>query len=50
MKTMNKPTIAIRRRLIAAMAEGLSSVSDEQFNRMARAVVYLTRRMERGVA
>lgn len=47
---MNKPTIAIRRRLIAAMSEGLSSVSDEQFNRIARAVAYLTRRMERSAA
>lgn len=47
---MNTKTIAIRRRLIAAMSEGLSSVSDEQFNRIARAVVYLTRRMERSVA
>jgi len=44
---MNNPTIAIRRRLIAAMAEGLSGMPDSQFNRIARAVVYLSRRMER---
>lgn len=47
---MNKQTIAIRRRLIAAMSEGLSGMHDSQFNRIARAVVYLTRRMERGNA
>lgn len=49
-QTMNKQTIAIRRRFIAAMSEGLSGMSDSQFNRIARAVAYLTRRMERGEA
>ena len=47
---MNTKTIAIRRRLIAALSEGLASVPDEQFNRIARAVAYLSRRMERGEA
>jgi hypothetical protein len=32
------------------MQEGLASVSDDQFLRLARAVAYLNRRMERGVA
>ena len=44
---MNKQTNAIRRRLIAAMSEGLASVSDEHFTRIARVVAYLARRMER---
>ena len=49
-QTMSTKTIAIRRRLIAVMSEGLASVSDEKFNRIARAVAYLSRRMERSVA
>jgi hypothetical protein len=43
-------TIKFRRYLIDSMQEGLASVSDAHFSRLARAVAYLNRRMERGAA
>ena len=46
----NMTTTRIRRHFVGSLQEGLASVSDEHFSRIARAVVYLTRRMERSVA
>ena len=43
-------TTQIRRHFVGSLQEGLASVSDEHFSRIARAVAYLTRRMERGGA
>jgi hypothetical protein len=43
-------TNKLRRYFIDSMQEGLASVSDAHFSRLARAVAYLNRRMERGAA
>jgi hypothetical protein len=46
-KQRQMTTIKLRRYLIDSMQEGLASVSDAHFSRLARAVAYLNRRMER---
>lgn len=43
-------TIKLRRQLLEIMQEGLAPISDRQFNRIAKVVAYLGRRMERKVA
>jgi len=43
-------TLKLRRYFLDEMQEGLAPMSAEKFRRIARVVVYLTRRMERGEA
>jgi hypothetical protein len=43
-------TLKLRRHYIDMMQEGIAPMSADQFKRIARAVVYLTRRMGRGGA
>ena len=40
-------TAKIRRSFIDSLAEGLAPMPDARFSRVARAIAYLSRRMER---